>query len=279
LAQHCATASTVQQAGLGLVSSFMRPPPGIVDLSRAAVGASWRVIRFVLLAESSAVPPAPTTAMTTPRTDERFAASVTRAAGVRYAALAGTDACLSCGGAVDLAAPLPGETLVDLGSGRGGDLVRASERVGAEGQAIGVDASEAMLEVARERTAELANVRLVKSDLAAIDLPDGCADVVISNCTINHAPDKVAVYREVHRLLRPGGRVVVSDVVAEEELPASVRADPAAWAACYGGAIPEADYLAAIATAGLAGVRVLRRSEPYEKGGVRVRSLTVEARR
>jgi len=217
--------------------------------------------------------------MTTPRTSESFAASVTRAAEARYAALARTDTCLSCGGAVDLAAPLPGETLVDFGSGRGGDLVRASERVGPGGRAIGVDANPAMLEVARERTAGLANVRLVRSDLASVDLPDGCADVVISNCTINHAPDKVAVYREVHRILRPGGRAVVSDVVAEEELPATVRADPAAWAACYGGAIPEADYLAAIFAAGLVDARVLKRSEPYEKGGVQVRSLTVEARR
>jgi SAM-dependent methyltransferase len=102
--------------------------------------------------------------------------------------------------------------------------------------------------------------------------------VVVSNCAINHAPDKAAVYREVARLLAPGGRAVVSDVVSEAVLPDSVRADPAAWAACYGGAIPEADYLAAVEAAGLVEVRVLRRTKPYDKGGVRVHSLTLESR-
>jgi SAM-dependent methyltransferase len=105
------------------------------------------------------------------------------------------------------------------------------------------------------------------------------ADVVISNCTINHAVDKQAVYSEIHRILRPGGRFVVSDVIAETELPESVRNDPAAWAACYGGAIPEPQYLGAIRGAGFASVEVLQRSEPYEKGGVLVRSLTVRGTR
>jgi SAM-dependent methyltransferase len=103
--------------------------------------------------------------------------------------------------------------------------------------------------------------------------------VVVSNCAINHAPDKAAVFREVHRLLRPGGRFAVSDVVSEEHLPESVRNDPAAWAACYGGSIPEADYLAAIAAAGLRDLDVVRRTEPYAKGEVLVRSITVTGRR
>ena len=123
------------------------------------------------------------------------------------------------------------------------------------------------------------NARVVKSDLGAVALPDRCADVVVSNCAINHAPDKAAVYREVHRLLRPGGRFAVSDVVSEEPLPESVRTDPAAWAACYGGSIPEGEYLAAIALAGLSDVVVVRRTDPYEKGGVLIRSITVTGRR
>jgi SAM-dependent methyltransferase len=194
----------------------------------------------------------------------------------RYAGLAGSCCSLSCGEALELAAPGEGEVLVDLGSGRGQDVVRAAGRVGALGQAVGVDFTDEMLERARASVpSALGNARFVKSDLEAIALPGGFADVVISNCTINHARDKAAVYREVFRILRPGGRFVVSDVVAEEELPASVRSDPAAWAACYGGAIPEPEYLAAVAAAGFGAVQVLHRTAPYGKGGVQVRSLTI----
>jgi ubiquinone/menaquinone biosynthesis C-methylase UbiE len=167
--------------------------------------------------------------------------------------------------------------VVDLGCGRGQDVVRAAGRVGATGRAIGVDLSEEMLAKARRSAPPfLANVSFVRSDLAALDLPDGCADVVVSNCAINHAPDKEAVYREIHRVLRAGGRFVVSDVIAEAELPEAVRADPAAWAACYGGAIPEAEYVGAARRAGFEALEVLERSEPYEKEGVRIRSLTLK---
>jgi ubiquinone/menaquinone biosynthesis C-methylase UbiE len=194
----------------------------------------------------------------------------------RYRALAAGDETLSCGQALDLAEPRPGETVVDLGCGRGRDVLRAGAAVGPSGRAVGVDASEDMLERARAGVpAEAGNVRFLRSDLAALDLPDGCADAVISNCAINHAPDKVAVYREIARVLRPGGRFVVSDVVSEGVVPEEVRADPVAWAECYGGAVPEADYLEAVRRAGLREVTVLRRSEPYAKSGVLVRSLTL----
>jgi SAM-dependent methyltransferase len=144
---------------------------------------------------------------------------------------------------------------------------------------VGVDANEAMLAAAREATAGLPNVTLVRSELASVAVPGAEADVVVSNCAINHARDKAAAFREIHRLLRPGGRFAVSDVVAVRELPAAVRGDPAAWAACYGGAIPEPEYLGAIAAAGLADVRVVRRTAPYEKGGALVLSITVVGRR
>lgn len=205
------------------------------------------------------------------------ASEIRSAVGARYAELSSSCCSLSCGSALDLAAPVPGETVVDLGCGRGQDVVRAAGRVGAEGLAIGVDLSEEMLEKARRTIPPfLANVRLVRCDLAALDLPDAVADVVVSNCTINHARDKAAVYREVHRVLKPGGRFVVSDVVALAELPEDVRSDPAAWAACYGGAIPEAEYLAAAREGGFARLEVLERSAPYDKGGVRLLSLTLE---
>jgi SAM-dependent methyltransferase len=198
----------------------------------------------------------------------------------RYAGLADSCCSLSCGEALDIAAPGTGETLVDLGCGRGQDVIRAAGRVGPGGTAIGVDRTPAMIDKARASVPPfLTNVRFVSCDLAALDLPEASADVVISNCTINHTADKLAVYREIHRILRPGGRFVVSDVIAESELPESVRNDPAAWAACYGGAIPEPQYLGAISGAGFASVEVLSRSEPYEKGGVLVRSLTVRGMR
>lgn len=214
-----------------------------------------------------------------PTGDDQRAGRIGQAVATRYGALASQAGSLSCGGALELAAPRPGERLVDLGCGRGGDLVRAAALVGPAGHVTGVDATPRMVEAARERIAGVANASVVQGDLASVPLPAACADVVVSNCAINHATDKAAVYREVARLLAAGGRVVVSDVVAEAVLPESVRSDPAAWAACYGGAIPEAEYLAAVATAGLAGIRVLRRTKPYEKGGVRVLSLTIEAHR
>jgi arsenite methyltransferase len=206
-------------------------------------------------------------------------ADLTAAVTARYATLASTGGSLACGAALDLAALRPGETVVDLGCGRGRDVLRAAEQVGAGGLAIGVDVSEEMLAEAARRTAAATNVRLVRSPMAPLTLADRAADVVVSNCAINHAPDKAAVFREIHRVLRPGGRFVVSDVVAERELPDSVRRDPAAWAACYGGAIPEADYVAAVRAAGLDELTVLHRSAPYDKGGVRVLSLTLRGER
>ena len=198
----------------------------------------------------------------------------------RYAGLSTSCCSLSCGSALELAQPRVGEVVVDLGCGRGRDVIRAAGMVGSSGRAIGVDFTEAMLATARKSVPpQLDNVAFVRCDLSALDLSDASVDVVVSNCTINHAPDKAAVYRELHRVLKPGGRFVVSDVIADQELPESVRNDPAAWAACYGGAIPEAEYRSAIEAAGFADIEVLDLSAPYEKGGVMVRSITVQSHR
>jgi arsenite methyltransferase len=213
------------------------------------------------------------------REDSLPTSELLHALDARYTALAAAAGSLSCGGALDVAAPRAGETVVDLGCGRGGDVLRAAARVGPDGLAIGVDANESMIAAARQQASDLPGARFVRGLLAAVPLPNGRADVVVSNCAINHAPDKEAVYREIHRLLRPGGRFAVSDIVAERELPDAVRRDPAAWAGCYGGAIPEPDYLDAISRAGLTEVRVVRRTAPYERGGVRVLSITVEGTR
>jgi len=203
-------------------------------------------------------------------------AGLAEAITARYDGLAAAPgAKLSCGRALDLAAPAAGETVVDLGCGRGRDVLRAAALVGPDGRATGVDASAEMLAQAAQAPRVPPNAAFVRGDLGATGLPSGQATLVISNCAINHAPDKGAVYREIFRLLRPGGRFVVSDVLAERPLPEAVRSQPAAWAACYGGAIPEADYGAAILGAGFEALEFLERTEPYEKGGVRVFSVTV----
>jgi SAM-dependent methyltransferase len=136
-----------------------------------------------------------------------------------------------------------------------------------------------LAEARRSLPPVIRNASFLRSDLEKLDLADGVADVVISNCTINHAPDKRAVYREIHRILKPGGRFVVADVMAEGAVPDAVRADPEAWAGCYGGAISEGDYLEAIEQAGFEQIEILDRTSPYEKRGIMVRSLTVRGRR
>ncbi len=193
----------------------------------------------------------------------------------RYSGLCCSTGSLSCGNALETAAVQRGEIVVDLGSGRGQDVIKAAGKVGTSGRAIGIDITDAMIETARKAVPPmLTNVQFVKSDLEHLLLDDASCDVVISNCTINHAADKGQVYREIFRILKPGGRFVVSDVLAEQELPDEVKNDPEAWAACYGGAVTEQAYLAAVTGAGF-DYEIISKSAPYEKGGVSVLSMTL----
>ncbi|MCB1142773.1 MAG: methyltransferase domain-containing protein [Leptospiraceae bacterium] len=196
---------------------------------------------------------------------------------VRYAGEASCCSNLSCGGALDYAGPKSGEVFIDLGSGRGNDVLRASRSVGKEGQAIGVDFTKEMVEVAEINRKKLMieNVKFVESQIEALPFANDFADVIISNCTINHSPDKSKVYSEVYRVLKPGGRAVISDVLSEGKLPDEVVNDPEAWAGCYGGAIPKEEYYEAISKGGFTDVEVLEESSPYEKGGVMVKSITI----
>lgn len=198
----------------------------------------------------------------------------------RYTCEAAGGQSLGCGQAMELADLQPGEVVVDLGCGSGKDAVAAARIVGKEGRVIGVDMTEAMLERARERRQEagLDNISFLLGKVEDLPVETGTVDVVISNCVINHVPDKAGAYREVHRVLKPGGRFVIADVASKYRLPPEVTGDPQAWADCYGGAIPEEEYLAAIAAAGLREIKILKRRE-YEKNGFPMASLTIEGKK
>jgi SAM-dependent methyltransferase len=196
---------------------------------------------------------------------------------LRYSGLAESSCCLSCGGAVDHGAPREGEVCVDLGSGRGQDVLRMAEAVGPQGMVYGIDTATGMLQKAR-RTAEkmgVTQVRFLEGELDSLPLPDGHVDLVVSNCTLNHARDKAAVWREIHRVLAPGGRFVVSDIYSLEEVPATYRDDPAAVAECWAGAVTRQAYLDTVLGAGLEDVAIVEESEPYDKGRIRVASFTL----
>ena len=183
---------------------------------------------------------------------------------------------LSCGTAFDLAAIKKGEVVLDIGCGRGRDVVRAGDRVGRGGRAIGVDRTDVLVAAARaEVPPYLKNVDFIRCELGALELADASIDVVISTCKIHQAADTEAVYREIHRVLRPGGRILVSDLMRAVPTTGAGSDEDATASGCAIGAITEAEYLQAIGRAGFESVEVLERSEPYEKSDSLVRSLTL----
>jgi ubiquinone/menaquinone biosynthesis C-methylase UbiE len=196
---------------------------------------------------------------------------------IRYSELASDSCCLSCGGAVNYAELQPGECCVDLGSGRGTDVLRMAEAVGGNGFVFGVDASDGMLETARKNAGKLgiSNVSFIQSDLEHIAIPGGVADLIISNCTINHAADKQRVWNEVYRILKSGGRFVVSDIYSFSPVPEEYRNDPVAVSECWAGAVTRGEYLHTLAEAGFSDISILEESEPYSKGMIKVASFTI----
>ncbi len=165
-------------------------------------------------------------------------------------------ASLGCGNPTALAELAPGEVVLDLGSGGGIDVLLSAKRVGPTGKAFGVDMTDEMLALARENQerAGATNVEFVKGTIENVPLPDASVDVIISNCVINLAGDKDRVLREAYRLLRPGGRFAVSDVVLQSALPPSVQRLVALWTGCVAGALVRDDYEARLASAGFADV-------------------------
>ncbi len=197
----------------------------------------------------------------------------------RYDALSQQEGCcLSCGAAVNHAAAKPGEVCVDLGSGQGRDVLRLAAEVGDQGHAYGIDASEGMLGKARASAERLGvrNATFVRAELGSLPLESGSVDLVISNCTINHAADKQAVWNEVYRVLAPGGRFVVSDIYATREVPANFANDPAAVAECWAGSVTRGEYFRQLSTAGFGQPDVLEESQPYAKGQIEVVSMTIQ---
>lgn len=195
----------------------------------------------------------------------------------RYSELAKSDCCLSCGGAINYAKAQTGEVCVDLGSGRGTDVIRLSEEVESGGYVYGIDISEGMIAKAYKTAQQLGvtNVEFIHSTLENIKLHGEIADLVISNCTINHSTDKKAVWNEVFRILKPGGRFVVSDIYAINPIPEEYRNDPEAIAECWAGAVTRSEYLETLYMAGFTSVKILEESAPYTKGKAEVASLTI----
>lgn len=166
---------------------------------------------------------------------------------------------IGCANPVALAKLEPGEDVLDLGSGGGIDVLLSARRVGPEGKAYGVDMTAEMLELARANQAKsgVTNAEFLEGHIEAVPLPDHSVDVVVSNCVINLSADKPAVFREAHRVLRPGGRLAVADVVADREPDSELLADDAAWAACIAGAVTRDQYRAQLEGAGLADVEIV----------------------
>jgi SAM-dependent methyltransferase len=165
-------------------------------------------------------------------------------------------ASLGCGNPTALAELAPGETVLDLGSGGGIDVLLSARRVGPTGKAYGLDMTDEMLALAREnqRKAGVDNVEFLKGEIEAIPLPDNSVDVIISNCVINLSADKDRVFAEAFRVLRPGGRFAVSDVVVRGDVPAAIRRSVELWIGCVAGALEEDEYRGKLGKAGFEAV-------------------------
>ena len=167
-------------------------------------------------------------------------------------------ASLGCGNPTALAKLNAGEIVLDLGSGGGIDVLLSARRVGSTGKAYGLDMTDEMLALAREnqRKAGVENVEFLKGEIEHIPLPDNSVDVIISNCVINLSADKDQVLREAFRVLKPGGRLAVSDVVTRGDVPAEVRQNMLLWVGCIAGAMQDSEYAAKLAKAGFDGIDI-----------------------
>jgi ubiquinone/menaquinone biosynthesis C-methylase UbiE len=204
----------------------------------------------------------------------------TEAINERYTQLSETSCCLSCGGAIHHAKAKDGEICVDLGSGRGNDVIKLADEVGNGGFVFGIDISEGMIAKAKSNLEkfEVVNAKIIKAELENLPLSNESVDLVISNCTINHAADKQAVWNEVYRILKPGGRFVVSDIYATAPIDDCYRNDPAAVAECWAGAVTKDEYITMLEETGFNEIIIYEESKPYAKGNAEVASLTISGK-
>jgi ubiquinone/menaquinone biosynthesis C-methylase UbiE len=213
-----------------------------------------------------------------PNDDGAFGGSLYAGSGESGAPAAAINASLGCGVPTAVADLHDGETVLDLGSGAGADVLISARRVGPTGRAIGLDMTDEMLELARTNAAQagLENVEFVKGYLEDMPLDDQTVDVVISNCVINLSGDKPQVIREAARVLRSGGRFAVSDVIADPDMDEQTRADMAAWTGCIAGALTEAEFRSALEGAGFREVEITETHRVHEHAGsaiIRARKL------
>jgi arsenite methyltransferase len=167
-------------------------------------------------------------------------------------------ASLGCGNPTALARLQPGETVLDLGSGGGIDVLLSARRVGPAGKAYGLDMTDEMLALAREnqRKAGIENAEFLKGEMENIPLPEGSVDVIVSNCVVNLSADKERVFSEALRVLKPGGRLAISDVVFRGDVPAEIRRNVELWVGCVAGALEESDYRAKLDAAGFEAIEI-----------------------
>lgn len=195
----------------------------------------------------------------------------------RYTDLAEKSCCLSCGSAINYAEAKPGEVCVDLGSGRGTDILKLAQAVGPEGFAYGFDISSGMIEKAEHLKVKLGidNAKFIRTELENLPLESNSTDLIISNCTLNHVADKLKIWKEIQRILKPGGRFVVSDIYSTEEVPEIYANDPLAVSECWAGAVTKDIYIDTLLNAGLINLKIYEESIPYKKGKIEVASFTI----
>jgi SAM-dependent methyltransferase len=241
---------TMREKGRGTTMSKSTPLPESIDAVRAGVREHYAAsARSVAERAKSCCGPAQVSPLAIKDYDPAAVADLPQDAVL---------ASLGCGNPTALAELDPGETVLDLGSGGGIDVLLSAKRVGPTGFVYGLDMTDEMLALAERNRAEagIENVRFLKGHIEAIPLPDESVDVIISNCVINLSGDKDQVLREAFRVLRPGGRFAVSDIVVQGRLLPAVRQNLAFWSACVSGALSEADYHTKLAEAGFEDVGV-----------------------